>query len=122
MGDDQLLETHEPGRFSEHKCVILVVGTILLSLALVAVSLWLYNTSGTAQLDLSRPDYESARSQEAIHTNFDSFSANGGIDTDVLDAFAGLYDDQLKEAKALDAFGGDVMSNVSLGIDPAPAQ
>ena len=122
MNNEQPVEFDELGRFEKHKFVLLVVITIAVSLLLVIVSLWFYNTSGAAQLDLSRPGYESAREQAVTHTNFESFSSTGTLDREALAKFGQLYDDQMKEAKAVEAFGGDVMSDTALDIGAASNQ
>ncbi len=109
--------------WQQHKFMVLVGMTILLSLVLVCVSLWLYNSSGAAQLDLSRPGYQSVRDQVKQSNDFTGFSSSGSIDKDTLEEFRKLYDEQLKEATAVQSFGGDVMSDEALGIGPAaPAQ
>lgn len=100
----------------QHKFMVLVGLTIVLSLMLVMLSLWLYKTSGAAQLDLSRPGYESVRSQANQSSDFTGFPSSGAIDKESLDEFRQLYDKQLKEATAVESFGGDVMSDAALGI------
>lgn len=48
---------------SRHRFIVLLVAAILISLVLTAVSLAIYNSSGAAQLDLSRPGYRSVSDQ-----------------------------------------------------------
>jgi hypothetical protein len=110
------------GRWEQHRFMVLVGLTIVVALILVMISLQLYNSSGVAQLDLSRPGYKSVR-KEASHSNdFTSFPSTGPLDQDALDNFRKLYDDQVKEATTVDSFGGDVMSDTALGLDVPPAQ
>lgn len=124
MTEEELaIEAKGLSTWEQHKFMVLVGATILTALILVVISLHLYKSSGAAQLDLSRPGYESVREQ-ASHTNdYNGYSSTGPLDKDALDSFRKLYDEQLKQATALDSFGGDVMSDTALGIDaPAPAQ
>lgn len=107
------------GRFAKHRFVILIGGSVVIALLLVAVSLQLYSSSGTAQLDLSRPGYKSVRDQIRPEDAFDGFSASGPIDDAALKNFKELYDKRAKDASA-DAFGSDVLGEQTLGID-APA-
>jgi hypothetical protein len=122
MSEEELLvEAKELSQWQQHKFMVLVAATIAVSLLLVVVALWLYNTSGAAQLDLSRPGYQSVRDKVEHSNDFDGFSFSGTIDEEALSEFRDLYDKQLKEATTVESFGGDVMDDDSLGID-APGQ
>lgn len=102
--------------------MVLVTGTIIISLFLVAISLWLYNTSGAAQLDLSRPGYKSVRSQVTYDDTFTGFPSSGPLDDQALEKFRELYNNQIKEIKAIKGFSGDVLSNSVLGIENPEVQ
>ena len=116
MSEEELMaQAQHLSGWQQHKFMVLVGLTIALSLVLVVVSLWLYNSSGAAQLDLSRPGYQSVRDQ-AKTGDFTGFSSSGTFDKEQLDDFRKMYDAQLKEATAVDAFGGNVMSDEALGI------
>jgi len=85
----------------------------------VYVALSLYQSSGTVQLDLSRPGYDSAR-KEAIKDNevFRGFSADGPIDGRSLAEFDTLYKQKAAEALIdIDAFSGDALSDAALTLD-----
>lgn len=102
-----------------HQFTAMIVGAILVALFLVYVALSLYSSSGTLQLDLSRPGYDNAR-QEAIKDNevFRGFSADGPINQASLNEFDKLYKE--KAAQALiefDAFSGDALSDAALTLD-----
>lgn len=56
----------------------MVFGAITVALLLVTFSMWLYGESGAAQLDLSRPSYESVRSQVRQTESFAEFEPSGG--------------------------------------------
>lgn len=124
MNDQQLTtETRPLSRWERHKFLVLVGATILVSLFLVSVSLTLYARSGAAQLDLSRPGYQSVRNQAARTDDFNGFPANGPIDQAAMAKFRQLYTTQADQANAVNGFGGDVMSDKALAIDdPAPPQ
>jgi len=107
---------------SKHRFVLLISGTILVSLVLVAVSLGLYNASGAAQVDLSRPDYKSIRSQ--VTTDDDtvqSYPSTGTIDSGAIDDFRSLYDAAAKDATSASVFNDTALSNRSLGISSKSA-
>lgn len=115
--EDLIAEAKLLTRWQQHKFMVLVGITIILSLVLVAISLWLYSSSGAMQLDLSRPGYQSVRNQANDTRNFVGFSSSGPIDKEALDEFRKLYSEELKEATAIESFGGDVLSDSSLGFD-----
>lgn len=104
-----------------HRFATFVIGSIVISILLVMVALALYASSGTEQLDLSRPGLAKVREQVQNDDKFQGFSADGPLDDQALDEFAKLYDAKLKEARSVDAFGGDALSPESLQIDQATA-
>lgn len=102
-----------------HQFFSMVVVVIIISLFLVYVALSLYQSSGTIQLDLSRPGYDNAR-LEAVKDNevFKGFSADGAIDAAALNEFDALYKQKAAEALInIDAFSGDALSDATLTLD-----
>jgi hypothetical protein len=95
----------------------MLIGAIAIAMFLVGVAMALYNSSGAAQLDLSRPGYQSVRDQVMSGDSFEGFPASGPIDKETLEQFRQLYSEQSKQATSVDAFGGDVMSSKALSID-----
>lgn len=101
----------------------IIIGAILISLILVAISLVLYNQSGAAQLDLSRPSYEAVRSQTHQTEPFTKFEPSNGVlkkeDYTLFEKlFTTLYsekeNDNMQTYK--DAFSPDALSDEALGI------
>ena len=123
MNDKQLIaEARALGHWERHKFLVLVGITILISLFLVSVALNLYTSSGAAQLDLSRPGYQSVIGQVRKTDDFGGFAGIGPIDAESLSQFRSLYSTQSAQASAVDSFGGDVMSDQALSIDSPPAK
>jgi len=104
-------------RLEQYRFIGMIVIAIAAAMFLVGVAMALYNSSGAAQLDLSRPGYQSVRDQVVSGDSFDSFPASGPINRESLDQFRQLYDEQAKQATSVDAFGGEVMSDKALSID-----
>ena len=97
--------------------VVLIAGAIVTSLVLVVVSMWLYNMSGAAQLDLSRPGYQDVRARAQQTKQFKGFEATGVLDKKALDNFEQLYQQQKKEiSKNNDGFSSAPLSNEKLEI------
>jgi len=121
MNQEELMaDGKQFGWWQQHRFILLIVLTIVISLFLVGVALAMYASSGTAQLDLSRPGYTSVRNQAVRSDTFSGFSEDGPIDKESLDQFRKLYDQQANQVTSVDSFGGSVMSDQALSID-APA-
>lgn len=102
--------------------IILIGGSIAIAVTLVFISISLYFSSGTAQVDLSRPGYQSVRDQTPDEAPYKGFSSSGAVTEKTLDEFDKLYQERSKNAKAVDnAFSGDVLSDAALSIDDTGA-
>lgn len=114
---------HTPAAWSQHRFMIMIGGSVLISLFLVGIGLALYSSSGAAQLDLSRPGYATVRSEATKSADkYEGFSAAGPIDQDSLKEFRTLFEEQSKKATNFDAFANDVLNESALKIDnPAAA-
>ena len=71
--------------FREHRFLFLVFASVIIAIILVLVSLGLYVSSGTAQLDLSKPGYASLRDQVQAEKSFEGFDSNGDLDKQALE-------------------------------------
>lgn len=97
--------------------ILLIVSSIVVALVLVIVSVAMYFSSGTAQLDLSRPGYQSVRDQTNADDPYKGFPASGTVDDNALGEFGSLYKDRSGKATSVDAFNNEVMSDAALGIN-----
>ncbi len=125
MSDDDGITKDEPAMvlLAEHRVIILIVLTIIITLVFTSIGLVLYNTSGSAQLDLSRPGYKGVN--EIVEKNkpkFVDYPASGDINDTTLREFDNLYKTQLENVRSVDVFGGDPMAPDALGIDDAAEQ
>jgi len=118
MDEPQAITTVDKFSFrSKHRFLLLIVLSILIASVLVLVSMEIYNSSGAAQLDLSRPGYKSVRAQVVTSDNdFKNYSNIGPINQNTISEFKSLFAQQAKKAKTVDAFGGDPLSPYALGI------
>ncbi len=100
----------ELGFWDRHRLSLLLIITVIVAIVLTSVSVFLYNSSGAAQLDLSRPGYRSVSDQVETDDVIDSFSALGSVSTETIEEYIKLYDEQAAKAKAVDAFKGDPLN------------
>jgi len=117
MSDEPVRATDDPGSWYRARLVMFIAGSIGIALLLVAISLALYVSSGAAQLDLSRPGYQSVQSQVEKGETFKGFPSTGAVDDKAISQFNKLFDEQVKQVTGADAFNPEVLSNQALGID-----
>lgn len=96
----------------------LVAGAVLIAFITTSIALFLYNTSDTALLDLSRPGYEDVRA-ELDPADDTSFSSDGVITAETIQSFGELYETQLNKTKT-NPFESDALSNASLQLGEIP--
>jgi hypothetical protein len=102
---------------TSHKFLLLVVASIFISIILVVISLELYTSSGAADLDLSRPGYRSVSSQAITSDNsFQVYPSSGPVNESSIEQFENIYNKQVQQIKAIDAFGGDPLSPDALEL------
>lgn len=94
----------------KHRLSILMIIAVTAALILTVVSVMIYNTSGAAQLDLSRPGYRAVSDKVDKKQSIDTYSASGPVTKDSIQEFIKLYDRQSEKAKAVDAFNGDPLN------------
>ena len=106
--------------YRNHKFLLFIVASNIIAIVIVAISMWLYNTSGAAQLDLSRPGYKSVREQVIASENeFENFPSSGSLSKDIISDFKFSFGKHADKVKSVNAFGGDPLSPEELGIGPS---
>ena len=102
----------------KHSFSLFIMISIVISSAIVVVSMFMYSGSGAAQLDLSRPGYISVRSQATTDDgDLKSFNPIGDMNQNVLNDFKSSYEKQSQKVKSVNAFGGDPLSPDELGLN-----
>ncbi|PID32900.1 hypothetical protein CR956_00010 [Candidatus Saccharibacteria bacterium] len=101
---------------NQHRIVVLVIGSLFVAFVLVSLAMTLYNSSGAAQLDLSRPEYQSVVDGIEHKTDLDKYPSSGAVSKKALKDFEDLYQKRTESIIKLDAFGGDTLSDEALGL------
>lgn len=108
--------------WDEHRFMVLIVGTILISLVMVSISIFIYKVSGSAQLDLSRPGLQSVSDKVDRTDPVTDYSPFGPVNKNTVNDFTKIYEKQAARAKAVDAFNGDPLNPDVLEFsDPSTA-
>jgi hypothetical protein len=109
--DEQATVSEEKLTFwDEHRFLVLIIATIVISLILVSISIVIYNVTGAAQLDLSRPGYQSVSDKVDRTDPVTDYGSFGPVNDTTIKQFTTLYDQQAGQAKAVDAFNGDPLN------------
>lgn len=104
--------------WSEHKFLLMVGGSVVVSFIMVIVSMMMYTQSGTAQLDLSRPGYRSLSGEAPVEEyDFQGYPSTGEVSSSTLEEFDVLFEKEASNIREVDAFAGDPLNPATLGID-----
>lgn len=99
-----------------YKFLIFIGSAVALACALVGVAMILYNASGTALLDLSRPGYQQQREMIEESKQLKAFEPTGELDQQAIDEFRALYAERTKRAAEWAFSDDNVISDEELGI------
>lgn len=100
--------------WDRHRLSLLLVLTVAIAIIMTVISVVIYNVSGAAQLDLSRPGVRSVSNQVEKNDDIDTYPASGTITKESIQEFIRLYDAQANKAKGVDAFKGDPLNPEAL--------
>lgn len=90
--------------WQRHRFFVLVAVVIVLSCVMVVIGMYIYNTSGAAQVDLSRPGYKSVQREAKRDSIDDSFPTSGKLDADAFDSFNKMYNEHARQVVGVDSF------------------
>ena len=90
--------------WQRHRFLVLIAGVIMISFVMVIIGMYIYNTSGAAQVDLSRPGYQSVQKEASRDTTDDSFASTGKLDKDAFDSFDKMYANHARQVVGVDSF------------------
>lgn len=96
--------------WERHRLSLLLIITVVVAITMTTVSVVIYNRSGAAQLDLSRPGYRSVSDKVEVTDEINTYSSSGAVNKDTIEEFIKLYDTQASKAKKVDAFNGDPLN------------
>ncbi len=104
------LKSNQPTYWSDHRLLLLIIGTVTIALIMTSISMVAYTQSGAAQLDLSRPGYKSVSDKVDKEDKVNGFDATGQVNKETIQEFMTIYDEQSQKAKSVDAFNGDPLN------------
>lgn len=115
--DDLQKEAVLMTKWQRHRFLLLIAAVIVISCVLVTISMNLYNSSGAAQVDLSRPGYQSVRSEASRDsTPEDAFPSTGDLDDNAFKQFDTMYNNHAKRVTGVDSFDPEALSDDSLQL------
>ena len=118
---EEMLEERRAIRLAKNRFVILIFGSIIVSLLLVTVALIWYARSGAAQVDLSRPGYSGVRNQVNGNQDSSTFKNSGPINKEVLDSYEKMFNKTANQLTSVRTFEAQALSDETLRINENPA-
>lgn len=109
-------ETAQPKPWYRRELTIFIAGSLVVALLMVIVSMAIYNSSGAAQLDLSRPGYKSVQDEVTTDT-FEGFPSDGAVTRNTIEQFKQLYGTQTGPVTDKNVFSPSALDDQALGID-----
>lgn len=117
MPTNEIVQETAKKLHSKKPFLALISGAVLISFVLVLVSMYLYNMSGAAQLDLSLPGLQEERLRAQQAKRYDGFSAAGKLDAKAFKQFDELYKKQQADLqKDINGFDSTQLEDEQLGI------
>jgi hypothetical protein len=116
--ETQSVESLGVNRLSNHKLAVLISLVIGVSLILVSVALGIYNSSGAAQLDLSRPGFSSIQKDVKDERNINSYPSNGTFDKKAFDDFKALFSQRTQAVQGINGFDPSAVANDAFRLTP----
>ena len=106
--------------WQRHRFLVLIGGVILISFVMVIIGMYIYNTSGAAQVDLSRPGYQSVQKEASRDTTDDSFASTGKLDKEAFDSFDSMYAEHARQVVGVDSFDPNAIDPDTLIFGNSP--
>lgn len=100
----------------EHRFFAMIGAVVVVAVAMTAISLTLYVSSGASSLDLSRPGYEQARTQVKEDTVSNSFPATGPLNQTEYERYKKLFEQQVKTISELGNYESAPISDAPLRL------
>lgn len=102
--------------FDHRRIILVILFSILIALAMTAVSLRLYDMDYVSRLDVSLPSREDLRTKTSTGDNTDKFDSIGPLDAQTFSDFQSIYTKNRAALNATGKFDGDSLSNDSLRV------
>ena len=102
--------------WQRHRFFVLIAGVIVVSFILIGIGMYIYNTSGAAQVDLSRPGYKSVQAEASRQGVTDAYSATGDLTSDDFDNFNEMYNDHSRHVIGVDSFDPEPLADDTLQL------
>ena len=117
--DDLKNDAHLRTKWEHGRFYAFLAATIGIALLLVSIAMGMYTTSGTSQLDLSRPGYIGAQKNMNNDTKtITTFPSSGVFDKQAFDDFRKMYDERLEALKAINGYDPAAVNNDSFNLAP----
>lgn len=102
--------------FIDHRFALFVVSCIIVAIVMTGISLVLYQRSGAMKLDMSRPGYESVRTEVEKSNDDQPYSSSGAFDDEVIQDFENRIDKYRDELNNMGDYDNASITDESLNL------
>lgn len=103
-----------------HQFLFFIIFCIVIAFVMTMISLQLYRHSGAMRLDMSRPGYESVRSEVEKSRDDQPYSATGELNEAAIDDFNNRVDRYKRELENLGTYDNSIISDENLNLVDTP--
>lgn len=103
-----------------HQFLFFIIFCIVIAFVMTMISLQLYRHSGAMRLDMSRPGYESVRSEVEKSRDDQPYSATGELNEAAIDDFNNRVDHYKQELENLGTYDNSIISDENLNLVDTP--
>jgi hypothetical protein len=98
-----------------------LVLVVLITVVLTCTSVTIYYTSGASKLDLSRPGFESERTEVRTNETSKTYDTTSPIDRAAIDEFLKEYDERTQDIHQYGDFHDQALDDASLQLTDRPS-
>lgn len=100
------------------KVFLAITVAIVIAIAMTALSVYMYISSGVSRLDLSLPMYEQVRDEVKPKGLVKDFESSGPINQEVINEFMKLYESQQEQLRTNNGFNNVNLEDEALRLNP----
>lgn len=116
--DDLRHDAALQSKLQHSRLYLLLAGVMATSLILVSVAMSVYNSSGAAQIDMSRPGFSSVQNKVKEESNTQTFPASGEFSQQTFKDFYKMYDERVNALESINAYNPEATQNDAYVLMP----
>ena len=103
---------------ADHQFALFIIICITIAFIMTLISLELYRRSGAMNLDMSRPGYESVRTEVEQTSDDRPYSSSGSLTNEAITDFEERLNNYKNELNNLGTYDNSIVSDENLNLTP----